>query len=122
MIWIKPPAGFLRQIRKMKWLFWLIPILLSSSVAAQDVSGDPALGRALALRSCAGCHAVAQGQAKPATDAAPAFITLARDPAVTAERLRAFLGTPHARMPAVILSKQELEHVVVYILGMRLNN
>lgn len=92
------------------------------SVGAQSLPGDAASGQALALRSCAGCHAVAERQSRPATDGAPSFLALARDPAITELSLRAFLQTPHARMPSIMLTRREMDDVISYILGMRRNN
>lgn len=86
---------------------------------AADLPGDTAAGRALALQSCAGCHVVAERQPRPGMDGAPAFATLARDPAVTETSLRVFLQTPHRRMPNLILSNREIDDVVSYILAMR---
>jgi mono/diheme cytochrome c family protein len=98
-------------------------LMLAPGVSlAQNLPGDAAAGRALAIQTCAGCHAVAQDQRRPALDGVPAFLTLARDPAITELSLRAFLQTPHARMPSIMLSRREIDDVISYILSMRVAN
>jgi hypothetical protein len=44
---------------------------------------------------------------------------LADDPAITSLALRVFLRSPHEGMPDLILSNDEIDDVVAYILGMR---
>jgi mono/diheme cytochrome c family protein len=43
------------------------------------------------------------------------FATMARDPKVTADRLRGFLVKPHGQMPELNLTRQEIENLVAYI-------
>ncbi len=103
----------------------LVAVLLLAAPAAamaQDLPGDPVSGRTFAMRHCAGCHAAAAEQHRPATDAAPAFLTLARDPAITELSLRAFLQTPHSRMPSIMLTRREMDDVISYILSLRITN
>lgn len=99
-----------------------ILLVTPAAAVAQDLPGDPVSGRTFAIRHCAGCHAAAAEQHRPATDAAPAFLTLARDPAITEISLRAFLQTPHSRMPSVMLTRREMDDVVSYILSLRITN
>jgi mono/diheme cytochrome c family protein len=97
-------------------------IVMSSAAMALDLPGDALAGRAFAVRHCAGCHAVAAEQRSPAMDGAPAFLTLARDPAISELSLRAFLQTPHSRMPNIMLTRREIDDVISYILSMRVTN
>jgi mono/diheme cytochrome c family protein len=94
-------------------------LLAAAPARSQGLTGDAVAGRALALQTCATCHAVADRQAQPAMDGVPAFATLARDPAVTEPRLRAFLQNPHGQMPNLALSRREIDDVVSYILSLR---
>ncbi len=57
-----------------------------------------------------------------ATDAAPPFIVLARNPTVTELSLPVFLKTPHARMPSVELTPSEIADITRYVLSLRTNN
>lgn len=78
-----------------------------------------AYGRAVAENWCANCHVVGPQAQGPAGDAAPPFAAVARMPSTTEMSLRAFLQTPHARMPDYRLSQPELDGVVAYILSLR---
>jgi len=121
LIWVKHHAGAGTYSETMKnTLLAVVALVLVHGIAvAQELPGDANAGRALAMRLCAGCHVVAPDQRRPAMDGAPAFLTLARDPAVTELSLRAFLQTPHARMPNIMLSRREIDDLVSHILGMR---
>jgi mono/diheme cytochrome c family protein len=98
---------------------WLIYGAGISSALAQSPSGDPELGRAAATSMCASCHLVSEGQAHPAMDSAPSFDALARDRAMTENRLRGFLNRPHPPMPDPQLSRPEIDNIVSYILQRR---
>lgn len=107
----------------MVWRQVAIAAVIATGAAAAanaaDLPGDATAGRNIALQSCAGCHVVAERQPRPGMDGAPAFVTLARDPAITETSLRVFLQTPHRRMPNLILSNREIDDIVSYILSMR---
>ncbi|MBI1774002.1 MAG: c-type cytochrome [Proteobacteria bacterium] len=87
--------------------------------AAQSLPGDVAAGRALATRVCAACHVVTERQAWPSSDAVPTFASIARNPGTTEIGLRAFLLTPHLRMPNIELSRRETDDVISYILSLK---
>ena len=55
----------------------------------------------------------------PASDAVPTFPGVARMPSTTATSLRAFLQTPHHRMPDFRLSRTEVEDLIAYMLSLR---
>ena len=73
---------------------------------------DTRTGRQLAQRWCSECHAVEPGVA---SDRAPPFEVIARDPMRTPERLRAWLSTPHTTMPDFSLSRTEIEAIIAYL-------
>ena len=85
----------------------------------QMLPGDPAQGYIFALDSCAQCHIVTDPQAPPLALAVPSFFDIANDRATTALSLRAFLQTPHDRMPNVMLKRTEIDNVISYILSLR---
>ena len=78
-----------------------------------------AQGRRVAETWCANCHVIGPGARGPAGDAAPPFDAVARMPSTTEMSLRAFLQTPHARMPDYRLTQQELDGVVTWILALK---
>lgn len=93
-------------------------LLAASSAHAQNRPADPDAGRALATRTCARCHIVADGQAQSAVDGVPSFAVISRRPENTQERLRAFLLVPHGAMPDFSLTTREINDVTAYILGL----
>jgi mono/diheme cytochrome c family protein len=98
-------------------LFAIGSIFLSHDALAQDGSVDR--GRAVALQLCSGCHFVAEGQRPPSPVRAPTFRAVAASPSATETTLRNFLRTPHPIMPMLILSADETDDVIAYILSLR---
>jgi mono/diheme cytochrome c family protein len=88
------------------------------SAAAQDI-GDLAAGRQLAQTWCSSCHQVDPAQQRGVDNGVPAFIAIARMPSTTPLALRAFLQTPHAQMPDLHLSRNEIDDLTGYILSLR---
>jgi mono/diheme cytochrome c family protein len=85
---------------------------------AQD--REPAVkGLAVARKWCARCHIVEAGQKAHALDAAPPFADLARDPKITAARLRGILSNPHGRMPTEPLTRADIADLIAYIESLR---
>ena len=78
-----------------------------------EVNGDPLLGEAIAKRWCADCHTLGDGPT--ASDQAPGFRAIARGRRGTPEQIRAFLTQPHAPMPQMQLSRNEIENLIAYI-------
>ncbi len=84
---------------------------------AQAAAGDAAVGRQLAEQWCTGCHIIAPGRS--GSDSAPPFEAIAADPQKSAEHLRTWLSTPHTEMPAMPLSRRDIDNIVAYITGLR---
>ena len=95
-----------------------IAVLLAASSAAAQESGDPAAGRTLATRACASCHRVTARQA-PTRGKAPSFAAIANMSSTTETALHAFLSTPHATMPNLVLKPRQQDDVIAYILSQR---
>lgn len=103
----------------MRLLLSAALLLFAAPVFAQTLPGDPQKGRDLAMQTCSGCHFVAAGQRPPAPVQAPPFTAIARDPATTEFRLRNFLRAPHPIMPVLILSHEEADNVISFILSLK---
>ena len=87
---------------------------------AQDVSGNPEAGGAYAREVCSPCHAVTAEQASQRTIAvAPDFQAIANTSGMTATALRAFLQTPHPKMPNLILTPEQSADVIAFLLSLR---
>jgi mono/diheme cytochrome c family protein len=95
----------------------LLPVAGALVATPPAAAADPADGRLLARQWCVSCHAVEPGG--PSPDAGPAFAALAKDPAVTPDRLRGWLVAPHPPMPDMSLSRREIESIVSYIESLR---
>lgn len=79
-------------------------------------------GRALIETWCLQCHALstpASSVGGATSSGAPAFTAIARDPAWTPERTRAFLLRPHQPMPPLELSSLEIDEVLAYLASVR---
>ena len=95
--------------------------LASPTALAQEPLGSVEAGRALAFTVCAECHDVGR---VPEQDLLfegdpPPFRMVADDPAVTPLSLSVFLRTPHRNMPNIMLTQQESDDVIAYILSLR---
>jgi cytochrome c2 len=70
------------------------------AVNAQDTPGNSEAGRVYVSQVCSPCHAVtAEQAAQRRIVIAPDFQAIANTPGMTATALRAFLQTPHPKMP-----------------------
>jgi mono/diheme cytochrome c family protein len=85
---------------------------------AQDVPGDPAMGRRTAETMCSDCHAV-DPKAVSRGSNAPAFAAIAHEPSATVLSLNAFLRSNHRSMPNFILARADADNIVAYILSLK---
>jgi mono/diheme cytochrome c family protein len=108
----------LKQMRLLR-LLNLLPFFWACSSIAQPLPGDPLVGGKLAREVCAGCHIVSDDQLVDPDVGAPTFFDVVADPSVSELSLRAFLRTSHATMPNLILTPQETDDIIAYILSLR---
>ena len=92
--------------------------LVTGHAFAQDLPGDPAAGARLAHEVCAVCHLVSDDQTSD-PEVGPSFFEVADHPATTELSLRAFLQTPHATMPNLMLTPEETDDIISYILTLK---
>jgi mono/diheme cytochrome c family protein len=90
----------------------------SPSLAAQHVP-TPSAGGKLAETWCSSCHVVGPTQDRGTSTGAPPFAAVANMSSTTAMSLRAFLATPHWRMPDLHLTRDEIDDIAAYILSLR---
>jgi mono/diheme cytochrome c family protein len=95
----------------LPWLGMALPGAMAQGSGALQAE-RVAYGRVVAENWCANCHLVGPRQTAAPGDAAPPFATVARMASTTEMALRAFLRTPHSRMPDFRLSNAELDGVV----------
>ena len=76
-------------------------------------------GRVLAQEVCSECHAVTKGQVRSPNSRSPTFSELAGAPGMTSVALMVALTTPHAGMPMFMLTVEQREDIIAYILSLR---
>ena len=106
------PSAVMKRLSTI--LALALTFLAANSIA--QTSGDIVAGRQLSLRVCAACHQVTADEAR---GQAPSFAAIANLPSTTQMALHAFLSTPHANMPNLVLKPQEQNDVIGYILSLR---
>jgi mono/diheme cytochrome c family protein len=92
--------------------------LLSAPILAQE-SADVAAGHELARKWCANCHLVDAGQIDAGATGVPPFPSIAAMKSTKSASLRAFLTTPHGKMPSFELSRRQIDTVTACILSVK---
>ena len=104
-------------------LRYLSFMVVGAAVAAQQVHaqefGDLQQGRALAQQVCGECHAVGTADARSPHSLAPTFEAVAATPGMTAAALNVFLHTPHHAMPDLVLTADQNNGIIAYILSLK---
>lgn len=104
----------------MKRLVLFVLLLLLGSAAsaqAQDLQN----GAKWAGDVCGQCHAARTGQARSPNGRAPTFVELANTPGMTPAALTVALTTPHAGMPMFVLTAEQRQDIIAYILSLKTN-
>ena len=93
--------------------------LLAPSQAPAQPYGNAAEGGRLSTMWCSSCHQIGPLASNLASDAVPSFRGIANMPSTTLLSLHAFLRTPHTAMPDLMLTKEQMDDIGSYILGLR---
>ena len=101
-------------------LLALLIIRLHSAGGATSAAGGATEGRRLAEAWCKACHVIDVGTASTAGPA-PDFAAVANQPSTTELSLKVFLGTNHRNMPDLILTTDQADALVRYILSLKRN-
>ena len=94
-------------------------LLSGTALAGSDGPGNPAYGRQLAVELCSECHLVTPDQDNPGRWPAPNLMTRVRDPAITELALRSYLQTSHPVMPNIMLTQEQADDVIAYLLSFK---
>ena len=100
----------------MKWIASLV-LLMASAVTAQ--AQDPQEGAKWATNVCSECHATRTGQIRSPKGRAPTFAELANTPGMTSAALTVAMTTPHAGMPMFVLTSEQRQDIIAYILSLK---
>jgi len=82
---------------------------------AASAPGNPVLGRLYAEQTCAQCHAITPGAATSPLPEAPTFRDIANTPGMTRVALNAWLHSPHASMPQLIVPPDKIDDLSAYL-------
>ena len=107
MNWIKLPC-----------VIGIATILMPSPLLAQPLDSGIASGRQVAASICANCHEISPTN-YPTTVIGPKFDDIANLPSTTVLSLKVFLRSSHNRMPNFILSNDDMDNVIAYILSLK---
>jgi mono/diheme cytochrome c family protein len=102
--------------RTIGW--FLFTAMAAAPAAAQDV-GDASRGLDFALRTCAECHGVRLEETTSPRAESPPFGSIAKTKGMTGLALKVWFQTPHPSMPNLILSPDDRDDVIAYILSLR---
>jgi mono/diheme cytochrome c family protein len=88
----------------------------ASALAATDSLGNPAYGRGLAGDLCGDCHIVSPDQESSGKQVGPNLVERVRKPEITELALRSYLRTTHPVMPNIMLTQQQTDDIIAYLL------
>lgn len=107
-------------MKRVKRMAALAAALVVTSAGVRAQESDVAAGYAFARNACQPCHAVEAEQSTPRRIViGPAFRDVANTSGMTATAIRVFLRTSHPKMPNLILTPEETDDVIAYILSLR---
>ena len=87
--------------------------------AEDPVEPSPEKGHALAQRLCSGCHLIEDKASSAMPVGIPTFRAIANRPGQTGQHIMNVLVLPHAPMPDIHLSNEEILNVVSYLETLR---
>jgi len=100
----------------MKRAACCVILLMLSATVSQAQQAE------VARNTCSECHATQKGQLLSPNLRAPTFVEIANTPGVTAAALLLMLTTPHAGMPMFVLSPEQRQQIINYILSLKSSN
>ena len=114
-------TGLSRPLSAVLGAVWLVGFDAAAVWADETLPGDPVAGRIFAEQECGDCHDVTREGGDFPLNAAPSFRDVAALRSTTALSLRVFLRSTHREMPDLMLTRDEQDDVIAYILSLREN-
>jgi mono/diheme cytochrome c family protein len=96
-----------------------VVVLLPVRAYAEE-AGDPQLGLTYAVANCAEYHEVNGARDKSPNPSAPSFASVASTPGLNGRALAVWLQTSHPTMPNLVITREDREDVIAYIMSLRL--
>jgi mono/diheme cytochrome c family protein len=93
-------------------------VTAANCAVAQEM-GDAKEGFAFAERICAECHAVRASESKSPHSQVPSFQSVANTSGMTSTALRVWFQSPHPLMPNLVLTMEDSDNIVAYILSLK---
>lgn len=97
----------------------VIAAALSPTMLHAEEFGDAERGRDFAEKTCSECHAVRKENSESPRVEAPPFKAIADQPSTTRLALTVWFRSPHPTMPNLVLSAEETDNVIAYILSLK---
>lgn len=94
-------------------------LIVMVSTAFAQAPGSAQRGYVLATRLCVNCHLIDGRASDTVKTDVPSFATIANRAGATAEHLTGKIIVPHAAMPGVALTVEEVREIVAYILTLK---
>ncbi len=109
---------------RAKWRFasvCLAVIVIAIAITRAHAQAPDARrkGHLLSRHFCAECHAVGVQNVRSPHPEAPSFAAIAATPGMTAMALNAFFQTSHRVMPNFILTTDQTNEIIAYILSIK---
>lgn len=98
----------------------LFAVRMHQASGAAPGADSISAGHRLAEAWCKTCHAIDSDPSGP-PHAGPDFIRVANMPSTTELALKVFLRTSHPSMPNIVLTPEQTENLVTYILSLKRN-
>jgi mono/diheme cytochrome c family protein len=94
------------------------PLAAAPPVAAAQL-GSVETGRQYVQDVCSSCHAIKPGAEVSPVPEAPTFEQVANTPGMNERALMVFFRTPHASMPNLVITGDDADNVVAYIMSLK---
>ena len=108
-----PPLNDGADTMSIKQAVCLMILLMVSATTSQ--AQEPEVAR----NTCSECHATQKGQLLSPNLRAPTWVEIANTPGVTEAALLVMLTTPHAGMPMFVLSPEQRQQIIDYVLSLK---
>lgn len=109
--------------RRMNWVVIATAVCVSGAalpvLAQEKPKPTPEKGEALASKLCASCHVLPGGNPAAVPAGVPTFRAIANKPGQTGDHIAQVLMMPHAPMPDLQMTRDEILDILAYLESIR---